>query len=254
MATITRDPNLLWNPLSEAESQSLIVPTQWIVHTAVDGRGPTNLHGYFERHTNLESHTWLRWDRHEQLMSFARKADANYKANRFRGRDGVYRGAISTETEDDGSPVENPWNQYQLDELIRFGVWLHYTFGIPAVLCPGPWEPGMGWHAMWGAPSAWTNVRGKTCPGSTRIHQFKTIVLPAIQFVIANENKESDFMAINTHEARVAFVKDAYEDIAGRTPKQGEIDFWVWGIGNDPTLALALHSDLVKELRKKISR
>jgi hypothetical protein len=176
--TITRDPALIWNPLSEHAAQARITPRQWIVHTAVDGPGPTNLHGYFEHHTSLESHTWLRWDRHEQLMDFDRRADANFKANQFWIAGASY-GAISTETEDDGRPVENPWNSYQLKELIRFGVWLNKTFGIPPVLPAGPFDPGMGYHSLF--PGVWSNVAGKTCPGSTRINQFKTIVLPGIR-------------------------------------------------------------------------
>lgn len=170
-----RDPNLLWLPLPEATTQPLIKPTQWIIHTAVDAPGPTNLHGYFERYDiNLESHTWLRWDRHEQFIPFNRSADANYKANRW--WDGT--GAVSTETEDDGDPEGKPWNQYQLRELVRFGKWLRDNLGIPAVLPPTPSAPGMGYHVLY--PQDWTNVRGKTCPGATRIHQFKTIVLPSI--------------------------------------------------------------------------
>lgn len=166
----------IWRPLPENETQPLIRPTQWIVHTAVDGPGPTNLGDYFHRaDVNLESHTWLRWDRHEQLMDTERRADANYLANRR--PDGT--GAVSTETEDDGTPVERPWNAYQLGELIRTGVELHRMHGIPAVLAPAWDAPGMGYHSLY--PQHWTNVAGKTCPGSTRIKQFKDIVLPGIQ-------------------------------------------------------------------------
>jgi hypothetical protein len=184
MPTVERDPALRWRPLSEDATQPFIRPYQWIVHTAVDGPGPTNLGDYFENHTALESHTWLRWTFHEQFIGFDRSADANYLANRwFAG--GEWRGAISTETEDDGTPVERPWNAYQLGELIRFGVWLNKTFGIPAVVPATPTSPGMGWHAL--HPHDWTNVAGKTCPGSTRIHQFLTIVLPGIQAAIKGD-------------------------------------------------------------------
>lgn len=176
--TIQRDPELIWNPLSEFGSQALITPRQWIVHTAVDGPGPTNLHSFFEYQTTLESHTWLRWDRHEQFMHFDRRADANFRANQF-FINGTSYGAISTETEDDGDPVDHPWNEYQLTELVRFGVWLVIAFGIPPVL-PVAWDaPGMGYHSLF--PGVWSNVAGKTCPGATRIYQFKSIVLPAIQ-------------------------------------------------------------------------
>lgn len=172
---LVRDLTLIQRPLPEAELQPLIVPTQWIIHTAVDAPGPTNLYGYFERRDiTLESHTWLRWDRHEQFMPFNRRADANYLANRR--PDGT--GAISTETEDDGDPVGKPWNAYQLGELVRFGTLLVRERILPARLCRTPSDPGIGYHALF--PGVWSNVAGKTCPGPTRIAQLKTIVLPAI--------------------------------------------------------------------------
>jgi hypothetical protein len=187
---ITRDTTLTWSPLPEANSQPTILPYQWIVHTAVDGPGPTDLGNYFERASvPLESHTWLRWTFHEQFMPFNRRADANYKANRFL-KDGKYRGAISTETEDDGTPVERPWNNYQINELIRFGLWLHRTYGIPVAI-PRTWDsPGMGWHSLF--PNQWTNVAGKTCPGSTRINQFKNVVLPGIRKLLVNPEPKED--------------------------------------------------------------
>ena len=185
---LVRDLTLIQRPLPEAELQPLIVPTQWIIHTAVDAPGPTNLYGYFERRDiTLESHTWLRWDRHEQFMPFNRRADANYLANRR--PDGT--GAISTETEDDGDPVGKPWNEYQINELVRFGVWLSRTFGIPAGIPASAFAPGMGYHSLY--PGVWTNVPGKTCPGSTRIKQFRDLVLPAIQRTV-NQTPTEDIV------------------------------------------------------------
>lgn len=180
MSTIERDPALKWNPLPEHGSQASIVPRQWIVHTFVDSVRMTTdkMQDYFEFSSDLESHTILGWAEHQQLMDFDRKADANYKANRFQIGD-VWYGAISTETEDDGDPEGKPWNAYQIKELIRFGVWLNRTFGIPPVL-PKNWnDPGMGYHSL--HPLIWTPHRGKTCPGSTRIKQFKEVVLPGIR-------------------------------------------------------------------------
>lgn len=207
----TRDSALLWNPLSEAESQPTITPVQWILHTAVDAPGPTNLRGYFENHTSLESHTWLRWDRHEQLMSFGRRADANYKANRwFNTTLRRYEGAISTETEDDGDPVGKPWNAYQIGELVRFGVWLNRTYGIPAVIPATPYSPGMGYHSLF--PGVWSNVVGKTCPGSTRIRQFRDIVLPRIQAIVNGPVR----VPPNTQEL---FTVGQYEEIMAAIEK-----------------------------------
>lgn len=191
-----RDPSLIWRPLSEADDQPVITPYQWIVHTAVDSKGPTNLHGYFEQWAiNLESHTWLRWNIHEQFIPFNRSADANYKANRFL-KAGIFRGAISTETEDDGNPEGNPWNTYQVNELIRFGVWLARNLGIPPVLPAGPYDPGMGYHSL--HPMVWTNVKGKTCPGGTRIAQFNNTVLPGIRAALNSTG--DDFLSALTDD------------------------------------------------------
>lgn len=217
MTTIERDPALVWNPLTEHASQPEIVPYQWIVHTAVDAPGPTDLHAYFEHHSDLESHTWLRWASHEQLMDLDRRADANYHANRFRLPDGRYVGAISTETEDDGHPEEKPWNGYQIKELIRFGVWLHRTFGIPVEL-PKAWDaPGMGYHCLY--PNDWTNVPGKTCPGHTRTKQFIEVVLPGIRAAIApptNPPSEEDddmpkpmLLRLDAKDAAVLYMSTA---------------------------------------------
>lgn len=181
---MARIPGLRWRPIPENAFQESIVPTQWIVHTFVDSPSADleDMGDYFERtDIGLESHTVLGWASHDQLVDTEVRADANYRANRR--PDGT--GAISTETEDDGTPVERPWNTYQLGELIRTGVLLHELHGIPAELCPTPDAPGMGYHSMFGAPSDWTPAVGKTCPGATRIKQFREIVLPGIQKAVA---------------------------------------------------------------------
>jgi hypothetical protein len=213
---VKTDPALRWRPLSEHASQPTITPRQWIVHTAVDGPGPTDLGNYFERSTSLESHTWLRWNFHEQLMDFDRQADANFKANRFL-KGGVYWGAISTETEDDGSPVMRPWNAYQMNELVRFGVWLSRTYGIPARLCRTWDDWGMGWHAMF--PMVWSNQRGKTCPGETRILQFTNIVLPRIQAILNGDDddmSQADVDAIKAEQKRQGdLIGEMYQAVIG---------------------------------------
>lgn len=188
---VVRDPALVWNPLPEHDQQAGITPYQWIVHTFVDGpfTDVDEMQDYFETGTTLESHTLLGWSEHQQLMDFDRRADANYKANRYLVGT-VWRGAISTETEDDGTPLEKPWNAFQLAELIRFGTWLARTFGIPPYL-PTVWNgPGMGYHCLF--PDFWTNVPGKICPGHLRIGQFTGTVLPAIRKNLAPVPEEDE--------------------------------------------------------------
>jgi hypothetical protein len=169
-----------WRPLPEATSQPRIVPKVAIYHTAVGTlRGVDN---YFRTRTGVESHFMVGgpWDGPEldgviwQWMSLDREADANLDANRF---------AISIETSDNAPRFPEdlaPWSPKQLASLVRLGNWLADEFLIRRRQCPAWNESGFGWHAMWGAPSHWTPSAGKVCPGARRIHQLKTIVLPAI--------------------------------------------------------------------------
>ena len=109
-------------------------------------------------------------------MDTGRSADANYRANRR--PDGT--GAISIETEDNvGNPDTLPWTDAQVDTLVRLALWAARVHRIPGRRCPSPSSPGIGFHTLFGAPSAWTPV-SKTCPGVVRIRQFNQTVLPAI--------------------------------------------------------------------------
>jgi hypothetical protein len=173
----------LWDPLPENETQPAIVPTQFIVHTAVDAPGPTDLYNYFDNPgIGVESHFWLtKSGGLSQGIDTEVRADANLEANVR---------AISIETEDDGDPEGNPWTEGQIDALIALGRWCVDRHDIPPILCPNPTAPGFGWHAMWsfrdpirqiGAiRSPWTSSLGKTCPGKTRSWQYRAYVLPAI--------------------------------------------------------------------------
>src|SRR5215217_5378017 len=98
------------------------------------------------RSGSADGHIW-------QLMDTGRQADANLNANAF---------AISIETEDNGDPDDFPWSRAQLASLR----WLHAKLRavhptIPRRRCPSPRGGGLGYHTMWGAPSAWTPVAGK---------------------------------------------------------------------------------------------
>jgi hypothetical protein len=180
-----------WRPLPEATSQPRITPKVAIYHTAVGTlRG---VERYFRTLTGVESHFMVGgpWDGPEldgviwQWMSLDREADANLDANRF---------AISIETSDNAPRFPEdlaPWSPKQLASLVRLGNWLADEFLIRRRQCPAWNESGFGWHAMWGAPSHWTPSAGKVCPGARRIHQLKTIVLPAI---FAGRDLEEDDM------------------------------------------------------------
>jgi N-acetylmuramoyl-L-alanine amidase len=144
--------------LPEWNRQPRITPTTIIDHSIVGSA--LGAWFYFRDQTGIESHFIVRGARSGsadghiwQLMDTGRQADANLNANAF---------AISIETEDNGDPDDFPWSRAQLDSLR----WLHARLRavhptIPRRRCPSPRGGGLGYHSMWGAPSAWTPVRGK---------------------------------------------------------------------------------------------
>jgi hypothetical protein len=185
-----------WIPLPENETQRALNPTQFIVHTAVDHPGPTNLFGFFKRtDVTVESHWWLRMDGTlEQFIDTNVEAHANLKGNRF---------ALSVETEDEGSPATTPWSPEQVDTLVELLVFVNREHGIPLQIMTDWASPGVGWHSMWGfvdgvnltggyLVSPWTNSRGKTCPGKLRIQQFINDVLPRAQALIGSGEENMD--------------------------------------------------------------
>ncbi len=199
---MARYPEATWRPLPENETEPVIDPTQIILHTAVDAPGPTSLFGYFSRADCLiESHFFIKFDGEvEQYMSTTRQADANYHASVR---------AVSIETEDDGDPVGKPWTAAQCDSLVDLMVWLIETH--PKILareCPEWDRSGIGWHAMWGAPSEWTPVAGKTCPGSTRIRQIPALIARVVARLEGDEVTEQDKADIAQLAARAFFEMD----------------------------------------------
>jgi len=216
---MSRMPGATWRPLKENATQSKITPTQVIMHTAVDAPGKTNLPGYFDRlDINVESHFWIPFDGEiVQMMDTEVRADANRRANRR--PDGT--GAVSIETEDDGN-ISNPWSMAQLESIVKVIRWLNEEHGIPLVRCAGPDVPGIGYHAMWGAPSDWTPVRGKTCPGPIRIKQFDDELLLALK---APAMKGVAMVMISKPQAD-ATVDSAYRAFLHREPEASGKTFW----------------------------
>lgn len=166
---MARYPGAAWRPLPEAAKQPAMTATQIILHTAVDAPGPTSLYGYFARGDVVyESHFYVTNDGMvEQYVDTSHTADANRTANRR---------AVSIETEDDGKPEQTPWSEKQLAALVKLVDWLCTTHGIPRAKVVAHDRPGIGWHSMFGAPSPWTPVEGKTCPGPVRIRQMPHLI------------------------------------------------------------------------------
>jgi len=177
-----RLPGAEWRPLPEAGAPDGYNKTQVIYHSIVGTA--EGAYGYFLNHTSLESTFIVKLTGNTiQCMNATDRADANSTAN--------YR-AISVETEDNGHPDTFPWTLPQCKELIRIGVWAHEYHGVPLRSCRRHDDPGFGYHSMFGAPSPWTPVRGKTCPGIIRIKQYNEIILPGIIAAVNGEEKEID--------------------------------------------------------------
>lgn len=192
-----RYPKAKWRALPEEMRQPAIVPTQVILHTVVGHGSPYS--GFDRPGNGKESHLWVSMDgAWEQYVSLSRSADANYRANLR--PDGT--AAISVETEDLGpaTVAETAWTPVQVAELAKFLAWCNDPEGLPAawmalhgtvlhpiplVRCATPDSPGVGYHTMFGAPSAWTPV-AKSCPGAARIAQFDTVLDLARQVRSAN--------------------------------------------------------------------
>lgn len=165
-------PNAVHRPLPENATQSRIDPTQFILHTAVDAPGETDLYGFFARgDVGVESHFFIQLDGDViQYMDTTVQADANRYANPR---------AVSAETEDDGNPDQRAWTPAQMQSIKLLGQWLMKEHPrIARRVCPAWDQPGWGYHSMWGAPSQWTPSAGKTCPGAPRIAQFKNDITP----------------------------------------------------------------------------
>jgi len=197
-----------WKPLPENETQRALNPVQFIVHTAVDSEGDTDLFNFFGRSdVTVESHWWLRNDgRLDQYIDTRVEAHANLHGNSR---------ALSIETEDDGDPAHTPWTPAQVDKLVELLVWVNHEHGIPLEIM-GDWQaPGLGWHSMWGfvdgvnltggyLQSPWTNSRGKTCPGKLRIRQFIDIVIPRAQALAGTFIESASTMELSDWHALIS--------------------------------------------------
>jgi hypothetical protein len=160
-------PFAVHKPISK--NRSVITPRAIIAHTAVSGAA--SLYGYFSG-VGDDSHFYIdSTGRIEQYVDTTRSAYANRNANSF---------AVSIETWDNRDPARTPWTPAQVASLIRLNNWLADTHPtIPRRQITDPYGSGLGWHAMFGAPSAWTSAAGKSCPGAPRIAQMRDVVIPA---------------------------------------------------------------------------
>lgn len=160
----------------EASTQPNIAPHSAILHS---NAGPSltgweRLIAYWRRNDiSGEAHFQVGFETTVQAMPLNRRADCNYRANRFY-RSGDYRGAISFETADRGYPTlpVTPWTVDQLSDIIGILVCLGVVYGV-ACTAPATWDDsGIGHHVLF---PEWSSYIGKSCPGAARIRQMDYI-------------------------------------------------------------------------------
>jgi len=191
----------------ESDAQPAIKPTQFILHSIVAPWTPQRTYEYWRDSTNLESHFGLGYDGSlGQFIGTETRADANAAANRR--ADGT--GAVSLESASN-LEASDPWTAAQVESLIRLGVWLHETHGIPLRICRTADDPGYGYHRL---HSAW-NPDGHACPGDARVKQFKEVVFPGIVARATGQTSEEDDMPTAAEVAKAVLTLDGVISVPG---------------------------------------
>jgi hypothetical protein len=152
-----------------------IKPIGVILHVDAGNAGGESLYSYFKnRSGGIESHFHIQKDgKVYQFRDTHREADANYKANSF-VEGGVRKGYISVETQ---GLERGEWTNAQIQSIKELLLWAKKEHGIPLRVCANPTDAGVGYHTLFGAPSAWTPV-SKSCPGPDRKVQFRNVLVP----------------------------------------------------------------------------
>lgn len=178
---IVDGPGFVSRPIPEAATQPKIVPRSAIVHTNAGASSASSLWSWITRKDNNgEPHFQVGYSRTEQYMPVDRRADCNYSANSFKIGATTF-GAVSFECQDDGAATidHTPLTLSQVDHIAAVLTLLAIVYGVQCTQ-PSVWNAsGVGHHTLFpfqgiGHP-AWTNVRGKTCPGKARIAQMDGI-------------------------------------------------------------------------------
>ncbi|MFJ3984453.1 peptidoglycan recognition protein family protein [Streptomyces fungicidicus] len=237
----------------ESDAQPAIKPTQFIVHSIVAPWTARRTYEYWRDSTNLESHFGIDYQGAVgQYIGTETRADANAGANRR--ADGT--GAVSAETASNTSATD-PWNDKQVEELIKLGVWLHQHHGIPLRICRSHSDPGFGYHSMF---PQWS-TSGTACPGKARIEQFKKVVFPGIVARATGKTSEEDPMAGMTKQDiydavwRTDAVTAPNSAADRKTNKTWEPQSYLKDIGNrvrSLTVTVAAQSAAINALAEKV--
>ena len=177
-------PGVVTRLIPENSTQPLIVPRSAILHTNAGTGGAKSLYGWItQASVTGEPHFQVAKDGTvEQYMELTKRADCNYSANRWIDpKTKQAYGAVSFETQDDGAATLNrtPWALPQVGALVGALTAICATYGVQCIQ-PATWDAsGIGHHSLFPfqgiGSKAWTNVRGKTCPGAARIAQMDEI-------------------------------------------------------------------------------
>lgn len=179
---VVHGPNVTYRPIPESTTQPKIMAHSAILHTNAGSTTAKSLWAYITRASvNGEPHFQVSYSGVEQYMPTDRRADCNYSANSWRDLGGITRGAISFESQDNGSASvdRTPWTFEQVNSFTSILTVLAVVYGIQCTQ-PATWDSsGIGHHSLFPflgpLRKSWTNVRGKTCPGKARIAQMDHI-------------------------------------------------------------------------------
>lgn len=176
-----------WRPLGNSMDEPEIgTPRVFIIHTmsgylmGTDAFFRANGYGGTESHFGIGGN----YDRPDldgaviQWQLLNRQADAQFAGNAY---------ATSVETSD-GAKINVRWSAKQMESIIQLGVWWCKQTGRPARLVNSPDESGFGYHSQF---TAW-NQNAHACPGSVRLVQYKTEVIPEIARRLAGGDDDMD--------------------------------------------------------------
>lgn len=161
-------------PIAPGPNDPPVIIIGAILH--VDAGDSPDLYDYFNGPSDgIESHFHVPKDGPVlQYRDTHYEADANLKGNSFLAADGRRLGYISIETQ---GLAKGEWNDHQLANIKAVLKWAAETHNFPLRACASPTSPGVGYHVMFGAPSAWTPYN-KVCPGPDRVRQFEQVLVP----------------------------------------------------------------------------
>ena len=183
----TRYSKAAWRPLGDPKDEPVIgTPRVFIIHTMSGYLMGTDAYFRANGYGGTESHFGIggNYDRPDldgaviQWQLLNRQADAQFAGNAY---------ATSVETSD-GAKINVRWSPKQMESIITLGVWWCKQTGRPARLVNSPEESGFGYHSQF---SAW-NQNAHACPGSVRLVQYKTEVIPEIARRLAGGEEDMD--------------------------------------------------------------